>query len=59
MTGNWYHRNVRIFANVLRVTEPGDRLLMLYGAGHVPILAHLAEASGAYRLADPRDILSG
>lgn len=59
VTGNWYHRNVRIFASVLRVTEPGDRLLMLYGAGHVPILAHLAEASGAYQLADPSDILAG
>lgn len=48
MTGNWYHRNIRIYANILRVTEPGDRLLIFYGSGHVPVLRHLLEASGEY-----------
>jgi Family of unknown function (DUF5694) len=57
-TGNWYHRNVRIFANILRATGPGDRLLAIYGAAHVPVLAHLAEASGRYQLVDPASILT-
>jgi Family of unknown function (DUF5694) len=57
-TGNWYHRNVRIFANILRATGRGDRLLAIYGAAHVPVLAHLAEASGHYQLVDPAAMLT-
>jgi hypothetical protein len=53
MTGNWYHRNIRIYANILRITDPGDRLLIFYGAGHVPVLRHLLGASGEYELDDP------
>jgi hypothetical protein len=58
MTGNWYHRNIRIYANILRVAEPGDRLLILYGAGHIPILWHLFEASGEFALDDPQHYLT-
>lgn len=52
MTGNWYHRNVRIYANILRVCKPGDRLLVLYGSGHVAPLAHFLETSGEFVLDD-------
>ena len=45
LTGWWYNRNLRIYSNVLRVMEPGDRLLLLIGAGHVPIIRHAAESS--------------
>lgn len=58
MTGNWYFRNIRIYANILRITEPGDRLLVFYGAGHVPVLRHLLGASGEYTLDDPFPLLS-
>ena len=59
MAGNWYFRNVRIYASILRSTEPGDRLLVFYGAGHVPVLRHLLSASGEYFLDDPCPLLSG
>lgn len=52
MTGNWYHRNVRIYANILRSCEPGDRLLVLYGGGHIAPLAHFMETSGEFVLDD-------
>jgi hypothetical protein len=29
-----YERNMRIFANLLDIAEPGDRILIVYGAGH-------------------------
>jgi len=58
VTGNWYFRNVRIYANILRATEPGDRLLIFYGAGHVPVLRHLLGASGEYALDDPYPLLT-
>ncbi|MDX1444355.1 MAG: DUF5694 domain-containing protein [Gammaproteobacteria bacterium] len=38
--GNWYGRNLKIFANITRHLEPGDRAVVIYGSGH---LAQLAE----------------
>ncbi len=57
LTGWWYNRNLRIFANIVRVTEPGDRLLLLIGAGHVPILKQAAESSPEYRLVEVQSVL--
>jgi hypothetical protein len=42
----WYDRNIRIFANLLNINDPGkDRVFLLIGAGHVPLLKFLADAS--------------
>lgn len=49
---------MRIYANILRVTELGDRLLIFYGAGHVPELRHLLGASGQYELDDAYPLLT-
>lgn len=38
----WYERNIRIFANLARISAPGERILVMYGAGHVSILQQLA-----------------
>lgn len=33
---DWYKRNLRIFANINRVTTfPGDRVPLIIGAGHL------------------------
>ncbi|WP_338043512.1 DUF5694 domain-containing protein [Natrialba chahannaoensis] len=38
----WYDRNIRIVHNVWRAIEPDDeRVLLLVGNGHVPVLRHL------------------
>ena len=34
----WYKRNLRIFANLQGICETGDRILVIYGAGHLAIL---------------------
>ena len=40
----WYNRNLRIFSNLLRLrTSSSDRILLIIGAGHLPILLFLAQ----------------
>lgn len=48
----WYGRNLAIFNNIVAHTEPGDRVLVVYGAGHGNWLRQLASDSGFYRLQD-------
>jgi hypothetical protein len=43
LVANWYKRNLRIFANINRITEPGkDRILVIIGAGHLKLLKEFA-----------------
>ena len=54
----WYSRNLRIFANLQRtVSGSDDRLLLIIGAGHLPILRHSVEASPEFRLVEGREYL--
>jgi Family of unknown function (DUF5694) len=54
----WYSRNLRIFANLQRITQSADdRILLIIGAGHVPILRHCAIASSDYQLVEACDYL--
>lgn len=49
----WWNRNLRIFNNIQRITGgPDDRILVIIGDGHVPLLRHAVENSPAYRLED-------
>lgn len=55
---NWYKRNLRIMANLNRVTEVGkDRVLLVIGSGHLAILRQLASDSNYYCLVGPEDYL--
>ncbi len=51
--GLWYARNLRIFANLERISRPGERVLVLYGAGHGYLLDQFARESGAFGVVDP------
>lgn len=54
----WYNRNLRIFANVQRIADMhDDRVLLIIGAGHVPILRHAAQASPQFELVEVSHIL--
>jgi hypothetical protein len=52
--GNWFARNLKIFTHLVRMDAgPKDRVLVVYGAGHAPLLRRYAEESGAFRVEDP------
>ena len=45
----WYDRNLRIFRNIQRITtSPKDRILVLFGSGHIAILDQLLKCSSEY-----------
>ncbi|MEO8066250.1 MAG: DUF5694 domain-containing protein [Flavobacteriales bacterium] len=48
---HWYARNLRIFRNIQELDlKPEDRLVVIYGAGHMGILKHLFECSVEFDL---------
>jgi hypothetical protein len=58
MRTRWYNRNLRIVHNLQRLTRsPEERILVIIGAGHVPILGHAFEASPEYRLREVAEYL--
>jgi hypothetical protein len=47
----WYNRNLRIYRNIQKATtSPKDRILVLFGQGHIAILKQLFESDPAYKL---------
>lgn len=56
--GNWYARNLRIFANLVRLgSAPEERILVVYGAGHGFLLDQFARQSRAFVVHDTLDYL--
>ena len=53
LTTAWYERNLRIFTHLATVAEPGSRVLVIFGAGHAPILRRLVEAHPTMTLVEP------
>ncbi len=48
-TGRWFSRNLRIFRNIQRVpAQPGDRILVIFGSGHMNLLNLFFDASPEY-----------
>ena len=47
---DWYDRNLRIFRNFQNIhAKPNDRILVLFGSGHIAILDHLFASSPEYQ----------
>lgn len=57
ITANWYRRNLKIFANLLQISGAGERLLVVYGHGHVPVLAHFCELAPDLELVEASGFL--
>jgi predicted outer membrane protein len=54
----WHQRNFRIFANLAAIiASPEDRVLVIYGSGHAPILRQMVESSPDMRLVEPSEYL--
>ena len=52
LNGGWYLRNAKIFAKLINVAKPGDRLLVIYGSGHGYWLRHFARETPGFALVD-------
>jgi hypothetical protein len=56
----WFDRNLRIFRNLQRLTSgPAERILVVYGSGHLGTLRHFAESSPEYELVEAKSYLGG
>jgi len=57
LNGRWYARNAMIFAKLLQVAKPGDRIIVIYGAGHSYWLRHLVREMPGFKLVEATDYL--
>jgi hypothetical protein len=54
----WYNSNLHIFANLTRLaSRPDDRILVIYGQGHVKLLRSFIEVSPDLECVDPLSVL--
>lgn len=53
LNAGWYERNARIFSKLIAVARPGDRIVVVFGAGHAYWLRHLVENTPGFELVDP------
>ncbi|MEZ5892423.1 MAG: DUF5694 domain-containing protein [Parvularculaceae bacterium] len=49
----WFMRNAKIFSKLAQVTKPGDRVVIVYGAGHKFWLDHFAKMTPGFVRVDP------
>lgn len=49
----WYGRNLKIFVNLTRIAQGGDRILLLIGAGHAALQRQFAAQSGYFAIESP------
>jgi hypothetical protein len=54
---NWYKRNLRIYTNLAAIAGPGERIVLIIGAGHAHVLNSLASADPRFCLVPPADLL--
>ncbi|WP_051201400.1 DUF5694 domain-containing protein [Christiangramia portivictoriae] len=57
-TGRWFNRNLKIFRNIQRIDiNPNDKILVIFGSGHMNILNILFESSPEFELVDTNSFL--
>ncbi|MDB4778087.1 DUF5694 domain-containing protein [bacterium] len=60
LVGKWYTRNIKIFSNIIRAVEKDDeRVLVIFGQGHIRPIQHFCEDHPILQLVDPVDYLAG
>lgn len=59
LNAGWYERNAKIFAKLVQVARPGDRIVVIFGTGHNYWLRHFVETTPGFELVEPADYLGG
>lgn len=59
LLARWYERNIRTFADLRTIAEPGDRILVIFGSGHAAILRELVSSDPTLKLVEANDYLPG
>jgi hypothetical protein len=54
----WYRRNFLICANLMQLSQPGDRIVVFYGDGHALLLRQCVSETPGMALVEPDDYLS-
>ncbi|MEE2525160.1 DUF5694 domain-containing protein [Hyphobacterium sp. HN65] len=54
---NWWGRNLHIFAQIAQITQPGDRVLVIYGSGHKFLLDQFFQDAAEFEWIDALDYL--
>lgn len=58
MASDWYARNLYMLSNIGRLIKgPGDRVIVLVGSGHAPLLREFIRNAGEWELVDPLPLL--
>jgi hypothetical protein len=57
VVGGWYVRNLVIFSNIARLATPGERVLVIYGSGHLKLLKQFVDEADNLDLVDALDYL--
>ncbi len=52
LNGRWYTRNAVIWSHLQQATRPGDRVIVVYGAGHNYWLKHFARETPGFALVE-------
>ena len=53
----WYSRNAKIHAKLMKLAKPGDRIVVLYGAGHNYWLRDFVRTTPGFVVVEPRAYL--
>jgi hypothetical protein len=58
LVADWFRRNIRIYRNIVALAEsPDDRILVIYGAGHLGWLRQMTASDGRVRLRTLAELL--
>lgn len=53
----WYLRNAKIFSKLRYIAQTGDRIIVLFGAGHAYWLRHFVQLTPEFELVEPSQYL--
>jgi hypothetical protein len=59
LVASWTARNIQICARLVQLAKPGDRIVVVYGAGHSQLLRQCVQDMPGWKLVEPNEYLPG